>query len=1036
MEKRKPFYAKWLTDKERLRKISRSTSLKLSPSYVAIPSDIGPVTTSDFDGTKQQFLAASGKKGGVCIIDTFRQETELKPVKSSQKIKNRQVSVCRFFPQDDGMVATGTANGQVEIWDTRTLSIALSSSFQSIPINTISFRNSEPILCVGGETPEFSLYDVRMGVFVNTFSGHRQSITNLLWAGGSYPAMHKKRQCLTSLESIATENIIVSGSDDGSIRVWDLRTTRAISCFDAEDGREKSVQQSAQEIKKKLIMNHQTSTSPLRQSGAFPSTASFSAQKKSPIKASLLRNTAQSVIKTDNFAQNSVECAPSHEDGVKSLCLCHGGMDLLSLGKDGVLRMWNLFPIISSEKPQLRFTVKGLTTDPSYLSSSLSAVAFDSDGDDADDAAVQLQDMKLSTVGVYNTENKKITTQMAVLDSLDEAYIPCGFELKTVDLNKCHIYADKKKSNLSLSDVSNSQTGHFRPITTCSVSQTTGQLFTGALDGLINHDVYISRGLTSTDDDVTVTVGGILTQTAKHHLTLESSSKMYYPSLGDFVVGIITDRKGDEGYIVDINSYKNAFLPITAFEGATRRNQNLLKYGSAVFGRITYCDKHMEPTMSCISKTKGASPLGVLEEGTTFRCSTGLSKQLSADSNSVLPLIGKYIPFEIASGENGIVWILTNKVQDTITIWDLLQSTDGLSSKEANQIIENEIQSGGGFGAHATVFLVYFDAEGSQNEKIQIQEYAAKVAISDAFSSMIEREWIVSQHICKSKWIQEIIEFGKNEEKLSYLIQPLLGESLSDRVKRLGGRLTLISTLKIGIQMFLSLESFHQNGLVHCDIKPNNFLFSKEKDISEHLVLIDFGCSVENQNQSKCLSLPPLKEFPKHRYTSVSVHLGATPTQVDDYWSALFILIELSTGTLPWVHIKDMSVAGLAKRNSIPTDLLQSADEVFRSMCEHLVSFDASSSELSSSSSSSQSAEKNESSLGKMLLESMTQRLENLEKTPKDQIDWESEKAYNETLPKQKISIADYVLPHQSDLSASAWSSSSAHPPRHKSPPI
>lgn len=57
----------------------------------------------------------------------------------------------------------------------------------------------------------------------------------------------------------------------------------------------------------------------------------------------------------------------------------------------------------------------------------------------------------------------------------------------------------------------------------------------------------------------------------KDQFRLESCQKNYIAHINDHIVGIIIDKKED-GYAVDINSYKNAYLPSTEFEGATRRN--------------------------------------------------------------------------------------------------------------------------------------------------------------------------------------------------------------------------------------------------------------------------------------------------------------------------------------------------------------------------------------------------------------------------------------------------------------------------------
>lgn len=96
-------------------------------------------------------------------------------------------------------------------------------------------------------------------------------------------------------------------------------------------------------------------------------------------------------------------------------------------------------------------------------------------------------------------------------------------------------------------------------------------------------DIYITHGFTQTGNSLTATFAGLFETTKSSGLSVKTSSKVYYPTVGDQVVGIILDRLGDDIYVVDINTYKNASLPVTAFEGATRRNQSVLKVCCSFF---------------------------------------------------------------------------------------------------------------------------------------------------------------------------------------------------------------------------------------------------------------------------------------------------------------------------------------------------------------------------------------------------------------------------------------------------------------------
>lgn len=66
-----------------------------------------------------------------------------------------------------------------------------------------------------------------------------------------------------------------------------------------------------------------------------------------------------------------------------------------------------------------------------------------------------------------------------------------------------------------------------------------------------------------------------------------------------------------------------------------------------------------------------------------------------SERNKKLPAIGRLIPFEIASGDNGVVWISADKPEQILTVWNLIERTFDMDDEKAEEFIEHEIEYGG-----------------------------------------------------------------------------------------------------------------------------------------------------------------------------------------------------------------------------------------------------------------------------------------------------------------------------------------------------
>ena len=169
----------------------------------------------------------------------------------------------------------------------------------------------------------------------------------------------------------------------------------------------------------------------------------------------------------------------------------------------------------------------------------------------------------------------------------------------------------------------------------------------------------------------------------------------YVPMLDDTVLGVVTGKHG-ETYNVDIGSAHSAALSGIAFEGASRRNRPRLQVGSLVHARVIGAGRFIEPEISCVSPgangkgwMTGESMFGELKGGYMFNTSLDLAASLLQERSPVLVELERLkLPFELATGHNGRVWIDSTSVAHTIFVSNVIQRSELASEEEIRAMVQ------------------------------------------------------------------------------------------------------------------------------------------------------------------------------------------------------------------------------------------------------------------------------------------------------------------------------------------------------------
>ncbi|KAK2948873.1 putative Tau-tubulin kinase [Blattamonas nauphoetae] len=171
-----------------------------------------------------------------------------------------------------------------------------------------------------------------------------------------------------------------------------------------------------------------------------------------------------------------------------------------------------------------------------------------------------------------------------------------------------------------------------------------------------------------------------------------------------------------------------------------------------------------------------------------------------------------------------------------------------------------------------------------------------------------------------------------------FVTMELLGRNLSSLVRKQPKNVfSPVTTALIGLHSLEAIELLHSKGYLHYDIKPSNLVIGRNSR-RNFIYLIDFGLSrrffpVDEQTEQGTRGFRGTA-----RYASISAHCGQELGRVDDLWSWFYVLIDLSTGKLPWAGDVDKSVIARKKQQSKNHSLIVGMPKQYRKILDLLTS--------------------------------------------------------------------------------------------------
>jgi len=204
--------------------------------------------------------------------------------------------------------------------------------------------------------------------------------------------------------------------------------------------------------------------------------------------------------------------------------------------------------------------------------------------------------------------------------------------------------------------------------------------------------------------------------------------------------------------------------------------------------------------------------------------------------------------------------------------------------------------------------------------KAQHKRNGNYVAVKQNTSSfnMLRRESTILNYLHQKsvKNVPPVIYYGKDED-LFYLIIPFYSYDLYDYIEK---KKPSLEHIKIIMGKCIDvLHHIHYHDIVHCDVKPQNFMIHEG-----NVILIDFGLSTYvstgDKEREHIIGTP--------RFISYFIHDGKSYTYRDDLISLGYIYLLFVKRKLPWDDIENVNNTHVLHPNNLDRKLLKRIERI------------------------------------------------------------------------------------------------------------
>jgi serine/threonine-protein kinase len=200
--------------------------------------------------------------------------------------------------------------------------------------------------------------------------------------------------------------------------------------------------------------------------------------------------------------------------------------------------------------------------------------------------------------------------------------------------------------------------------------------------------------------------------------------------------------------------------------------------------------------------------------------------------------------------------------------------------------LEDFVEKGG-------MAMVYRGRDLMLERDVAIKVLRADYSKDPAFRERFRQEAKAAANLTHTN-IVTVHDFGYDDERLFIVMEYVPGTNLNSMIKK-QGKYSVNNGILLLVQACKGLGYAHRAGLVHCDIKPHNFLVTPDGRVK----VTDFGIA------RALASIKPDEErdivWGSPQFFSPEQAAGRSPSPASDVYSLGVIMYQMFTGQLPFL---------------------------------------------------------------------------------------------------------------------------------------